>query len=477
MPDNAVLEALADVLAPALEKRLRGTKAATGTGTSYLDHGPGGLFATAGVDPVMFSTRVKPSGILEILPAYPIRYTNPLYTFLTGFQTDTGTDPATPCAACKVGGVKKACTTTAVFGRYCRQTKEIDLTSIGKLINRGEPTDLRLVNPVFHGNALTPGGTALSPLQSELAEAMVELGISFENLMSQQVWTGNPANNNVGGGYMEFPGLEILVGTGKVDALDNTSCPSLDSDVKDYNYQDVCDGSPSIVEVLTYMFRYISKNARTMQMEPVDLRWLMREELFYELTSCWPCSYITWRCTTQGDNNRGTVDAGDMIQMRDDMRNGRYLLVDGKRIPVILDDGIPEDTNTNNANLAAGEFASDIYLLPFSARGIQTLYLEYFDYRASIRELSGAPGGLITSLFQVTDEGKFAWARDVVNYCFVMNATIEPRILLRTPHLAGRLQNVKYVPLQHTRQPFPSDGYFRDGGRTGTADPSYYTEW
>jgi hypothetical protein len=467
-------------LLEAIEERSKArNKEATGVGTAFLQHGPGGLLATAGVDPVMFSTRVRPAGLLDVLPAYPSVYVNPLYTTITGFLGDGGSDPATACDSCMTGGVMKACTLVAQFGRYCRQTKELELTRLGKLNNRAEPTDLRLINDPFMGNTLTPGGANLSPLRSEMAQAIVELGISFENLLSRQLWTGNPANNNVGGGYRELPGLEILVSTGKVDALDGTSCPSLDSDIKDYNYQEVCSGSPSIVETLTYMFRYISKLARTTGMDPVDLRWVMREELFYELTSCWPCSYMSFRCSSNPDSSDITnmVEASEGIRMRDAMRNGNYLLVDGRQIPVILDDGIPEDTNVNNANLQPGEFSSDIYLLPFSARGIATLYLEYFDYNSSMAQLAGAPAGPLTNAFQVTDGGKFAWAHDVINYCFVMNATIEPRVLLRTPHLAGRLQNVMYSPLQHTRTPFPGDGYFKNGGRTTTTPATYYSEW
>ncbi|MDP2661254.1 MAG: hypothetical protein Q8R28_11060, partial [Dehalococcoidia bacterium] len=372
-----------------------------------------------------------------------------------------------------------ACTQTAQFGRYCRETKEIDVTRIGKLINRGEPTDLRMVNSPFGGNILTPGAANQDPLKDEVAQAIVEVGISFERLLSPQLWNGNPANNNVGGGYREFPGLTTLVGTGKIDALNGTSCPSLDSDVKDYAYQDVCSGSPSLVEVLSYLYRYVSKLARTTGMDPVDHRFVMREELFYELTSCWPCSYMTFRCFNATQDNHlsfENIDQGDALAMRDAMRNGRYLVVDGKQIPVILDDGITEDNATTDGNLNPGEFASDIYLLPFTARGIQTLYLEYYDYRAGLNQLASTPMDWSQD-YLASDGGKFAWTKSRINYCWKLLATIEPRVLLRTPHLAGRVQNVKYVPLQHTRQPFPTDGYFVDGGRTSTTEVNYYSEW
>ncbi|MDP2323703.1 MAG: hypothetical protein Q8N51_06695, partial [Gammaproteobacteria bacterium] len=235
-------------------------------------------------------------------------------------------------------------------------------------------------------------------------------------------------------------------------------------------------------EVLTYLSRYLRKNSATMGMDPVDFRWVMREELFYELTSCWPCQYTTFRCFNRETANIDPVGAYSVdaaIQLRDAMRNGRYLVVDGMNIPVVLDDGIPEDTNTNNANLQAGEFASDIYLLPFSAMGgrVPTLYGEYFDYRIGQGWLRQVPGALGADQYFTSDAGMYSWTFSRLNNCILWLAEIQPRIILRTPYLAGRLQNVKYSPLQHTREPFPDDGYFVDGGRVTTSAPSYYSEW
>ncbi|MDP2661363.1 MAG: hypothetical protein Q8R28_11615, partial [Dehalococcoidia bacterium] len=154
MESNDLIAALAKAMAPELAKTM-GLKGATGTPTSYLMHGNGGLFATAGVDQAIISTAVRPTGLLEVLPAYATQFTNPLFTFITGFLSDTGSDPSGPCDNCVTAGVKKACTQTAQFGRYCRETKEIDVTRIGKLLNRSEPTDLRMVNSPFGGgNAL-----------------------------------------------------------------------------------------------------------------------------------------------------------------------------------------------------------------------------------------------------------------------------------------------------------------------------------
>ncbi|KKM71385.1 hypothetical protein LCGC14_1431080, partial [marine sediment metagenome] len=61
--------------------------------------------------------------------------------------------------------------------------------------------------------------------------------------------------------------------------------------------------------------------------------------------------------------------------------------------------------------------------------------------------------------------------------CVQWEFQINPRIIMRTPWLAGRLQNVMYCPLQHEREAFPDDPYHVDGGEIKTPGPSYFSLW
>ena len=59
-------------------------------------------------------------------------------------------------------------------------------------------------------------------------------------------------------------------------------------------------------------------------------------------------------------------------------------------------------------------------------------------------------------------EGAFlSWPRQT-NQCVVWQTKVEPRLVLRTPWLAARLQNVVYCPTQHVRESFPADPYHVD---------------
>lgn len=473
-----------DGLLEAIEERRqqRGYKVvASGTPTTNYMHGPGGIFGVSGLEKDVFSTRVAPMGLAGVLQAKGSMRTNPLYPYLTGFQADGGSDPAGPCDNCQVAGPVKSCIQTAQFGRYCRMSKEIELNRVGQQTDRGEFFDLRLVNdpivPALAGQlGLNINAAGSLDLAREVLVAWLAIGVSLQNVLATQLYVGNPANNNPGGGYREFPGLDILIGTNKVDALTGTECPSLDSDIKDFNYGLVCNTTPDIVEVVSYMLRYLRHNASRMGFDPVEWVITMRPDLFYELTACWPCSYLTYRCNTNANSNAvPEIDAADAVKFRDEMRNGNYLLIDGMRIPVVLDDGIHEENPADNANIQPGQYASDIYFIPMSVKGgLLTTYWEYMDYTQGL--MLAVDDGRLGHHYW-TDAGRFAWTFGLQNWCAVWEAKIEPRVILLTPQLAGRIQNVRYQPLQHTRDPFPADPYFVDGGRTYRTGPSYYSDW
>lgn len=486
MLKDSVLDSLVEEIMQRAEAKSKGLgyKAPpSGSPTSNYMHGPGGIFGVSGLERDLISTRVQPRGLASVLPAVGTIRTNPLYPYITGFLADTGTNPDGVCDDPQTSGLTKSCIQTAQFGRYSYQTKEIEINRVGQQIDRGEFLDLRLVNdPLLRdmGGLLSQNIPGSPDLIREVLQAFVETGVSFQNKLVRQLYTGNPANNSGGGGYKEFPGLDILIGTNKYDALTGTACPALDSDIKNFNYGLITDpASADIVQVMSYMYRYLSFNAEYMGMDPVTFAITMRPELFYEITQLWPCSYLTYQCVFRDSAGaeRVNVSGAEQVAMRDAMRNGQYILIDGKQIPVILDQGIVEETNTTSSSVPSGQFASDIYFIPMTIRGgYQATYMEYLDYQAGAMPF-GVADGRFTDFFW-TDGGRFLWGKKPpTNWCLQWLAKIEPRVILRTPQLAGRILNVRYAPLQHVREPFPGDPYFKDGGVTSRPGPSYYSDW
>ena len=463
---------------------------ATGAPVGPYVHGPGGLFGVRGLSRGIISTHTQITGSLgEMLPILPSMDTNPLFPYITGFLRSDQQEKNAVCDDPEEAAPFKTCIQTTVFGRKEFKTRELEVNRLGQRINRGEFMDLQLENSPLVASmgglmqsffGLNNQSAALAG--NEVIMRMIEVGVAYQRWFCPQVYAGNPANSSAGKGYMEFMGLDLLISQTKVDAVTGTSCPSLYSDIKSFGYRQVSStADPDIVRTLTTMIRILTRKAVQQGLAPVQLAIVMREPLFYELTRVWPCQYNTDSCIGSASNGlTGNITMNDdfQVRMRDAMRNGMYLLIDGRQIPVIVDDCIMEENQADNGSIPIGGFASDIYIVPLSARGgtIRTLYWEYYNYNG--------PNGAIPSTMSLpkyfwTDNGVFLWTMPAPHvWCIDLMAKTEPRLILRTPQLAGLLTDVVYVPLQHTDDPLPSQDYHVNGGVvTGYPFPSPFSEY
>lgn len=456
-----------------------GIKAPTGSPTTNNVHGPGGLFGIAGLDEQVISARITPRGIASMFSVQPTIFTNPQYPYITGYE-ESGTEPDGKCDTC-ISGVTESCIQTAQFGRVCRESKELEITRVIERINRGE-FDLTLVNSILgEDQVFTPEGSVRNENAINIATAwaMVEVGIGLQNVFSQMVWQGNPANNTAGGGYQEFPGLDILISTNKQDANTGVRCQALDSDVKDFNYQNIgstdADGSFRIVRMMTAMANYLYHNADRQNLLPTDWVIAMRPEAWTELLEVWPVAYFSTRELVLPGGNTMHIDATRVAEMRDQMATGMYIDVAGRRYPVVTDNGIFEHTNVNNQNVPEGFYASTIYFVPLRYLGTQRgTYIEHKDFRQARADIDLLQG---KNDFWVTDNGRFVWALEQQKFCYTLSGVIEPRIVLKVPQLAGKIENVLYSPEQHFPSPYQDSDYFFKGGVEETTAPSFWSDW
>ncbi len=488
---DTVMKDLAKLLLPemqSLQGRQYGIKNNVGvkhdvTGapiTEGYSHGPGGLLTFPGVDKEVFHTIIGNRSIMGQIPATPSLFAAPTYYTITGVRDETGTEAAEDCDPSPVAGLMKACLTTSVFGRYKRQTAQLEINRLGLLNDRADPMDLTLQGSPIHGSGLFTSGPGnpeepADLLTNEVSRKFWELGITLHRLLARELWNGDPSNDTgEEGSRKQMTGLATLINTGYVDAETNTACPSMDSYISDFNYGrvDQAAGADDIIAAVTDMYYQVRTRAERTGVTPVRWVFAMREQLFYELTAVWPCSYLSFRCITGNPNATEFIDAQDAVRFRDEMRAGSYLLIDGVRIPVIMDDGINEATNTTNANVPSGCFGTDIYLVPMSVIGGQSvLFMEYFQYNnPSIQDALG-------NMALAKIDGAWLIVPVQTRQCIQFEVKIEPRLVLRTPWLASRLQNVVYCPIQHIRDSFPDDPYHVNGGRVSREGPSYFTLW
>lgn len=487
--DNIDYERLAMSMIAALGKAKAGEKAVSSTPTTTYGHGPAGLFSYPGLSKPLFSAMVLPHmGLQSLLPTRPSMDANPLYGIFTGVTATTGSEPTGVCDDPPTVGLSKLCTQSFVYGRMSRQTRVFDLDRMGLWTNRGEFGDLQIFGTPFLNNPMIPtlpqGGTdgVNGVVRTEASKALFELAVGWARDFARDIWTANPTNNTAGGGRKYFYGLDMLINTGRKDAVSGQLCPAADSIVYNFNSLQVETNGSTYVSRLTNIYRKLRFIAQETGLDPVKFVFVMRWAAFYQLTEIWPCAYMTYRCSNT--NNFSTsqpqfTNSSELISMRDDMRGdmyqrtGQYLLIDGEQVPVVIDDSITETVN------AGASFTSSIYIVPLTVLGgTPVTYLEYINY--------DTPGGAIDAsrtfapdgFFTTSDSGRFMWAKKAPNnFCVQLMAKTEPRVLLLTPQLAARLTNVKYVPVDHERDWDTASSYYVNGGKTdfGGFGPSFFT--
>lgn len=436
---------------------------------------PRGIFSTVGLENDVISTHVAPRGLGAEIPVFSSALTDPRYGLLTGYTAETGARPTNPCDDAPKGYVKSG-TLTAQFGRVAHQTQTIEIDTLFEQA-RGSNTNLQLMGSVLGMNNISPNISQADMLNLVVRSEMVGVGVQFERDLSKLLWRGTPANNTSGGGHREFPGLDYQIATGQVDADTNTAINSADSYVEDFGLNRVDGTSRDIVEDLAMMEYFLFNLAERQGVAPVTHKLVMRPELWFELTSIYACRYLTNRCSTASGASVQTLNDGIAVTMRDQMRQGMYLDINGRRIEVITDDGIYENDSTNTAGVVKGTYYSSIYFVPTKIRGnFPVLYWEHKDYRGLAREIAPMGQGASHAMFW-SDNGRFMWTMTQNRYCFDLQAKVEPRVVLRTPHLAGRLDRVAYSPKRHLQSADPASQYFRNGGVSIRPGTTSYAVW
>jgi hypothetical protein len=453
----------------------RTTKTPGNFGNAVELHGLGSLFGSHSIEREVVTAHIRPFGASSRVPNFPSVYQQPFFASVTGFTADVGSEPTYPCSDAPYNFMK-GCDLTAQFGRVQRDTKTIEINDVMLKKNRGDFSDLRLYGALL-GDDFVPAGISDSDVLNIVTKAeMIGACVSIQRKLADHFWNGNQFVHT--GAYWEFPGLSRQIATGQMDAHTGTLCAALDSDVKNFGKQDVTlrNSLYDIVDYLAAMEFYLHNNAEKMGLLPLVSMICMRPELWYELSAMYPCAYNTNRCgskDTAAIDAVPQIDALSMRQLRDDMRNGMFIDINGRRYPVVTDDAIYEKNNTNTAGIAAGCYASSIFFVPLTAAGLTVTYMEHVDYRAAAPDVSLLRG---TEQFW-TDDGAYYWAVEYVKWCYKLSVKTEQRVVLRTPQLAGRIDDILYCPTQHLRSFDPASPYFKDGGVSMRSDETTYHVW
>ena len=428
-----------------------------------------GLFTYPGVRPDRFSAMARPYSFAQALGApMASEFYEEILSVLLGVSTASGTNAAGWCGNPPEVGSAKECKQAFYWGQYHVKTQLNAVPEIGQLRNRSD-----IPGSVMPGftvpemrNPLVPDlFYRLTDTRSQLAYELWKLGVEFERTIDVVAVAGDNTQAYTAtehGWTTEPTGIDSMIKTGYTDVKTSQVCAAMDSVVITFG-ADVGATIPSepaasqrnITIAISELVRAVKNRARKMGYGPnVSWYFLMREEAFHRVVEEYSCSYATYRCTSSNAGQPFNTDTTATNQLRLQMMAGQYLLVDGVPVPVVFSEGIPQ---TNSS----GTFTSDIYLIPDTWNGRKLTYLQYFPmdnpYATEFRTFADADD------ITVLNNGLWIAGVNSTGLCKEYEFGCKMRLIMETPFLAGRLDNVSYYFTTEIRNALPGSSFYADG--------------
>lgn len=427
-----------------------------------------GFFQDCTLDLSIVNATLSPrQSLFNSLPVRSAVVTERSVGFITAIDDGvTGSLPATPCDPGQViNDAIAACKISYPFNRYDVNSKTMEVDEIIERACREGVFDdflfLGNINPLELTRTNAEDQNIMR--QGVVRRQMSMIGRRHQAWSLPQLWIGDPANSNVGGGYKESIGLlnlitddydtnvtlaPYLTGSGGV-----ADCAALNSDIKDF---DACIGgvngitNQGIWAYLQTLVETLTHKADLLGLMPVEWKFVMRASHWNELLKVLPCEMAGDGCqgVAVGDNTTITLNDSFNLEERRRMQNAGQIVIGGVAYDVIIDNTIPY-TNDPDAN---SEQAS-IFFIPFRVQGEDVIWLEHKDYSVISQRLSPISD---TQVQGFSDGGRFHWIVIWERRCFEIDAKSEWRLVFKAPHLAGRIDNVSACRIQPHAQYFPA---------------------
>lgn len=463
----------------ALLARAGGTSiAAAATPVGPYLHGGGGLLSAFGPERGIVNAMVLPDNDLRrVLPWFKSATDYAIFNILTEQTASTGTDAAAVCDTGKTPGQLKVCAQVLPFGEIRMVTDSIQINRIGRRINRAEMADYQLIGDPLASMPVPPearSSTLLDEKKARIRSLFFAMDRDYAAWDFSGVWVAQTPTTNATRPYY---GLETQINTGHRDAFTSpaTLCPAADSKV-DATLSGLSwsANAAQIVRRITDTVRYLENLARRTGLNPVEFGLAMQYAHFVEACYYWPLNYFTLGAATGPSGVQSTLSGSELTAMRDDMLQNNYLVVGGKRYPVITSE-YPTETNPST-----GVYASDLYIVPlrsprFSDTQGWITYYEYLDYNQTIGSAAQSLlAGMSMDDVLILGDGRFLlYEIAQTGPCWQWGAITEPRIVCKAPFLAARFTGIRYTDGVPQRSGLPGDANYAGGGVTGYATPSY----
>lgn len=444
----------------------------TGALQGPLQYNPnlGGAFSAPAVRPERFSALPRVRGIASLLAPLPNEYYNEIIGIVTGATAGSGTNAEGYCGDAPIPGNLKQCRQEFQYGKYYMKTPLESINDIGYLRNRAE-VPAQILNTAPQEYPLIPDMMwRLVDTRSQLQYDLYMQGIQLERSLEQVIIRGDATLSNTQtqlGFIKEFKGLDQQI---KTDYTDTTgvACPAADSYVIDFGGSNIGGTVPggdarTFTNTISDMMFTLWDRAHQVGMDGIDIAIVMRKEMFRAATDVYANTYATSRflSTFISAGTPLVQDATAANQLRIDMLNNQYLVIEGVKVPVVFSDGILLEGQGNNTYMA------DMYFVPLNWAGRPLLRLEYFNLANQYATEYNA--ALAPDKRKILNNGLFAMGYHSTGFCEELLFASVMRLILETPFLAGRIDNVVFSYLAGTRTAIPGQSLYVNGGL------SYYT--
>lgn len=435
-----------------------------------------GLFGAPGVDPRMFSAVVRAHGsFVRALNRYPTRILKERVELVAGIGDGTGTNPSNFCGDGMKPGTMTVCQQDFEFGEVKAATDTVEGPKIGARYDRAE-TERRIIPDPTANGPFTPDIIGQARNQNSITwKNLNELAAPLNRAHETVLIQGNRSAPNVGAGSQPYfirqpDGLDRWIKTGYTDVRSGDDCDAMDSRVRNFNgdLTGTSSDGGTIVDEVTDMVTGIEMDATSMGygLELASWAFLMHPRMWRPMTRTWPCSYQTMGCDTLSNDNgqRLFIDAERQRQFQDQMYNGKYLLIDGVRIPVLFSWGVPI------ANVGPDQWNAPLYYVPLALENMDITYIEYFDMS---NEEQNEFYNLIAqnNETRVSNGGMYRMHRLQRAGCLEYEFNSMWRLVFRAPFVAGRIDNINFFDRTRMRHPNPGQSYHAAGGVSTQGTP------
>jgi len=458
-----------------LNKALAMVAKAGGTPDSGADlYDEGGLFGRCDGEGTLINAVVGSNGIEQKLVWRGTDVQHNIIEMLTLLDS-SGFAQGDVCGDCGKPAYK-ICHQVSCFARICQSTDTFQADALG--LKKTSSNPMR----VLFGNITAPDGTVLLKQGQQIDDLfLLQLGMAGYNLRSRvayEIWNGTGGTL---GGYTSMTSLPTLINTGYGDATQyGVSCDALDSLIISFGSNQVgATGAPSIYQYLARLIRGLAYRARAGGFD-----WSTANVIIALSHTAADCLFDAMACLygqVCGDNNVSSGSGNPTInnsmevaRLRDQMREGMYFTIDGRRYPIVIDPLIPyHQHSVGNTTLNV----SDIYVLTTRINGREVLWGEFQDFRKTIApEVAWFQKNFGAAPWSVIDNGRYMmFTTNHDGLCFDARLLTKPRLVAQMPWLSGRLTDVGCAQLAAYPDPTTGDGlYTVDGGVENTPVQSLY---